>query len=351
MNRERLFPCVIALMILFFSGFGSDLHGALPTGPEQPAMGPGGSTYPHASFRVIEIGEWETKSYIYEPQEPRPASAPVLLFFHGWFQSKPEYYEGWLRHLCRRGWIVIFPQYQGSGEKFEYFNTNAALAVKKAMRYLNDGESGITPDRDRCATIGHECGAVVGANLAAAARYFKIPVPQAIMALTPSRATGLDFYDLTAIQAGTLLLLVVGEDDQANGVDAARQMFYAADHLATRDKSYLTMLSDTHGTPALMADRFAPLAPIEPLYVREVEKRRWEFLNAFRKGPHTRFVRSRGIDAMDFLGSWRLFDAMIQILRENGDRKAVFDNTEEQRFMGQWSDGKPVRGFISTDRP
>lgn len=323
----------------------------LASGPAQPTSGPGGSSYAHASWRVIEVGEWETKCYIYEPQEPRPASAPVLLFLHGWFHSRPEYYEGWLRHLCRRGWIIIFPQYQGSGEKPDYYTTNAALGIRKAMRYLNDA-GGIVPDRDRCATIGHECGAVVGANLAAAAKYFKIPSPKALMSLMPSRGTGLALYDLSGIPAGTLFLVVVGEDDRTNGEDTARQMFYGADSVLTRDKSYVTLLSDTYGTPALIADRFAPLAPVEPFYEHQVDKRRWEFLHAaFHKGPHTRFVRCKGIDAMDYNGTWRLFDAMNQILWDNGDRNLVFDNTEQQRNMGFWSDGKPIRGLLSSDRP
>ncbi|HNV72170.1 MAG TPA: hypothetical protein PKO06_20855, partial [Candidatus Ozemobacteraceae bacterium] len=257
----------------------------------------------------------------------------------------------WLRHLCRRGWIIIFPQYQGSGEKPDYFTTNAALGIRKAMRYLNDG-GGVTPDRDRCATIGHECGAVVGANLAAAARYYKIPVPQAIMNLMPSRGTGLEFYDLSTIPGGTLYLVVVGEDDHANGVTTARQMFYAADSVLTRDKSFITLLSDIHGTPALMADRFAPLAPLEPPYEHEIDRRRWEFLHAaFHKGPHTRPVRGRGIDAMDYNGTWRLFDAMCQVIWNQGDRQEVFDNTEQQRNMGFWSDGIPIRGLLSSDRP
>ena len=346
----RLTHCSICLIFFLVLLIVSPGKAGLPTGPDQPPMGPGGAQYPHKDVKKTSIGEFETKCYIYEPDNPRPASAPILLFLHGMFASKPEYYDGWLEHLCKRGWIVIFPHYQGGGESPAHYTANAAVTVKKALRWLNDG-NGVEPNRDQAAIIGHEYGGLVAANLAAASRYFKLPVPGVVMILTPAVAAGLELYDLSGIRTGTLLQVVVGEDDLMDTGFPARQIYYAADNIPTVDKSFITLLSDTHGTPALIADRFAPLAPLDPAFVHELDRRRWEFIGLFRKGVHTRAIRGKPIDAMDFFGTWRLFDAMARIKWDGGAREVVFGNTESQRFMGYWSDGNRVRGLLASDRP
>jgi len=329
---------------------------ALPIGPEQPKFGPGGSSYPHADFVKKSYGYFEERFYIFEPAMPTPASAPVAVFLHGWFAANPDYYIGWIEHLCKRGWIVIFPCYQGTGSHASVYTLNTIRSIKEAFKVLYSS-SPIAPDRDRVSVIGHEAGAIIGANVAASSRYFKIPVPKAVMVLMPLGGLvqggylGMEMYDLSAIREGTLLMVVVGEEDLAQSENIAREIFYSADNVRTTDKTYITLLSDVRGTPALFADRFAPFAPKENIYEREIENRRFEFIHMFKHKGTARPLKCRGIDAMDWLGTFRLFDALADTAFSGGDRSQVFGNTENQRFMGYWSNGAPVKGFYTTDRP
>lgn len=328
----------------------------LPAGPEQPEYGPGGRDYKHAGFRISQIGAYEERFILYEPAKPAPASAPVILFLHGWLASDPGYYLGWIEHLCRRGNIVVFPVYQGSGDHLSNYSTNAVRSMKEALRVLYGG-SHIEPDRDRFGIIGHECGGVIAANIAASWKYFKLPQPKAVLSLHPSRQGGicanlnLDLYDLSGIRPETLFLVAVGEEDDEAIQETARELFYTADSVPASDKNFITFLSDIRGTPALVADSASTYAPLEPRFERFIEQRRWEYIKLMRQTRLSRFIRCRGIDAMDWQGSFRLFDSLCTAAWTGLDRRSVLGDGESVRFMGLWSDGRRLNGLLATDRP
>jgi hypothetical protein len=73
--------------------------------PAQPAQGPGGSQRRHAGVRTTQVGGSPGSVTIFEPEEPRPTSAPVVGFTQG---VGPEEYQGWVDHLVGRGSIVVF---------------------------------------------------------------------------------------------------------------------------------------------------------------------------------------------------------------------------------------------------
>lgn len=328
-----------------------------PRAPELAASGPEALTYPHAAVEAVQFCIDEEKVFLFLPAQPTPASAGVLIFLHGWFATDPADYRAWIDHLCRRGWIVIFPEYQGHGNPMRYFTANAARSVKEALRYLYDKKR-IEPNRDKCAVIGHEGGAIVGANLAAAARYLKLPVPGAVLLLMPSRrpggvgdAKGIDLYDLSGIRAATRVLFVVGTDDQQNGMSSAIEMYYATDAVPAAHKNFFTLLSDRRGVPALIGDELAPLAPIEPIPERAIEKRRLEFVGLYPNAFAARQARTVGVDAMDTHGTWRLFDGLVGHVYDGWDGSLVLGEGPSARFMGYWSDGVRVNGLLVTKRP
>jgi acetyl esterase/lipase len=356
--RRLFFPGFYGLpglLFLLLIGLPS-AWGALPIGPEQPEAGFGGRSYPHGGWQLTRFNSYEDCFFIGEPTEPVPASAPVVVFLHGWMNSDPREYEGWLQHLCRRGWIVIFPRYQGTGESHADYTLNAIRSVKEAWRTIYDRKR-ITPDRERTAIIGHQCGAVVGANIAATHRHFKIAPPRALLLLSPSRfervgaIRGLDLYDLSGIPAGTLMLVGVGEMDAPETEPVAKDLFYGADQVRSADKNFLMFLNDLHGTPPLIADRFATLAPVDPLFERVVEARRHTFINTFPQAALARHIRCRGIDALDWNGTFRLFDALAHAAFTGARRAEALGNTELQREMGSWSDGRPINRPLVTERP
>ena len=69
--------------------------------------------YPHRGFSAQESHEGPRSYWLFEPTEPRPETAPVVVFIHGWLAVNPGVYGAWIEHLCRSGKVVIYPRYQG----------------------------------------------------------------------------------------------------------------------------------------------------------------------------------------------------------------------------------------------
>jgi hypothetical protein len=54
---------------------------------------------------------------------------------------------------------------------------------------------------------------------------------------------------------------------------------------------------------------------------------------------------------MDYYSTWKLFDALTDYAFYGIEQEYCLGNTPEQRFMGYWSDGVPVRELVVTDTP
>ena len=117
------------------------------------------------------------------------------------------------------------------------------------------------------------------------------------------------------------------------------------------------MVTDTYGTPALMASHRAPTAHDKAYDNGEGVgggPAVAENPNGVGDTPQTsRRARldSMMVNAMDFYGTWKLFDALCDAAFYNKNREYALGNTPQQRFMGLWSDGKPVKELKVTDKP
>jgi hypothetical protein len=98
--------------------------------------------------------------------------------------------------------------------------------------------------------------------------------------------------------------------------------------------------SDTHGFPPLVADHLFPLN-FDKEFVRahDFSKAKKRELS-FKRTLLQKFLRS---DALSFYGSWKLFDALCSAAFYGEDKHFALGDTKEQRFMGLWSDGVPVK--------
>ena len=67
--------------------------------------------------------------------------------------------------------------------------------------------------------------------------------------------------------------------------------------------------------------------------------------------PDVGFATVTTPDALDFFGYWKLFDALSDAAFYGRNRDYALGNTPQQRFMGVWSDGRPVRELVILDRP
>src|SRR6185437_8388974 len=172
----------VALTFLFFT----NVCAQSATPPPQPLTGPGGKQSAHASVTKNRYGKGGQEYWIFEPDSPKPPSAPVIVFLHGWGGMNPLYYGAWIDHLVKRGNIVIYPRYQASLlTSLKDFTPNTVSAVKDALERLQTEKGHVTPELNKFAAVGHSMGGLLAANLAALAAESKLPHVRALMCVEP----------------------------------------------------------------------------------------------------------------------------------------------------------------------
>jgi dienelactone hydrolase len=324
--------------------------------PEQPLYGPGGKDYSHYKVTKNVYGEGIHQYWIFEPSNPTPESAPLIVFNHGWGAVNPRAYGGWIEHIVRRGNIVIYPRYQ-EDQLYppDKITENAIYAVNNAIKQLLS-KGHVKPELDKFAIVGHSAGGIITANMAALTKSSGLPEPKAIMCVQPGKSwnkierTRIQLEDLSKIPESIFLLTVVGDkDDIAYDVDAKR-IFNETPQIPAINKDFVIIVSDDHGNPALIANHYAPCALNEAY--GSGERRRdsarqglgdYDFID-FESGSYS-------IDALDYYGFWKLFDGLYDFAFFGKNMEYALGNTPEQRYMGKWSDGVPVKELMVTDNP
>lgn len=307
-----------------------------PTPPTQREAGPGGADYAHAGVSVTVYGEGAQRYWVFEPRGVDKAEPlPVVAFVHGLNATNYGTSWLWIKHLVRRGNLVIYPAYQdGLLLNPKTFTGASAAAIAEAFKRF-DGKTHAKADAQRFAMVGHSLGGAIIANLAARHEHFGLPKAGALMPVQPGdvRAeAGLGAFfptlieDHRTIPEGTLMLVVATEDDHIVGQGVAKKIFRAAELVPKEDKDYILIGADRHGRPPLLADHLMA----------------WCYTD--KQGT----VK---VDAYDY-ALWRWFDALMAAAFDDGKHRAIaLGNTPEQRDMGKWSDGKAVREPAVTDEP
>lgn len=337
---------------------------AAPTPPNQPATGPGGADYIHARVASHTTGDDGEDVTIFWPEQPAPGGPlPVVVFTHGWGAVKPEHYGAWIHHLVRRGAIVLYPRYQADlRAKPVTFTANAVAGVRRGLDWLARNKGHPQPDLTRVATLGHSAGGVLAANLAVELPKAGLPSPKAVMSVEPGitqgqRGTLVPLADLSQIDAATLLLTLSGEDDTLVGDADARRIYTESSAVPATNKDWLELQSDDHGAPALEATHRAPAAPL-PGYEPPERREPKGFLKKRIARKAKERMAERGLDldassqeppvtdALDYHGTWKLFDALCNAAFHGKDRDIALGGGPRQLDMGQWSDGTPVRTLV-----
>jgi hypothetical protein len=174
----------------FVGELGMQSGAALPQGgialniypPPNPCPpNPGSKTYPYsASLQRVEVSDDNDDSswyaYFYTPVtatgEPAPGPFPGIVFGHGKFLDYPGIYDGTLQHFCRKGAIVIFPEFEGG-----LSGVLSTDHLKMARRYV-DGVTAASKffgkrlDTKRLIYAGHSLGSKL-ASIAASQKFKK----------------------------------------------------------------------------------------------------------------------------------------------------------------------------------
>jgi poly(3-hydroxybutyrate) depolymerase len=286
--------------------------------------------YRHKSVRRIEVGEGPRSYWLFEPADPTPETAPVVVFNHGWFAVNPGVYGAWIEHLVRKGRIVIAPRYQRDwSTPPANFLPNGLAAVRDALDVLATSPAHVRPDRTKFALIGHSAGGNLSVQMAAVAAEADLPVPRAVIAVFPGEVFSSRKPELCNVPASTLLVVLAGEKDLVVGDQRAREIFTGTTAIPKERKKFILYRSDLRGVPQFRADHLAPT------------------------GAHPRFDTGDGllpgtqmaqaeVNAFDTSGFWRIADITLEAAFAGKTLDEATDKGEAFRHLGFWSDGRPV---------
>ena len=315
-----------ALLLVFFYSANAQI-----TQPAQPTTGPGGSQYAHGGVTQYDYGTNGSGGdfWLYEPNSPTPDSANVIIFIHGLGETNPKLYGAFIKHLVRKGNIVIYPRYQKDlNTNSNTFNDSCAHGIKRALDTIQ--QAGHVKGRiQNYFILGHSVGGVLTANMTMLHAQYGLPKPLTAFSIQPGAATYL-MNDYSTFPADVKYLIAVGTEDIIVGTAPGNTLFNQTVNVPTSHKNLITQYTDTHGNPSSDASHFAPLAAD----------------NDFDNGETNLFIIASGsgpVDGVDFYCFWKLQDALMDCALRNENCEYAFGDTPEQHGMGNWSDGTPVR--------
>jgi hypothetical protein len=298
--------------------------------PPQPTGGPGGSNYVHADWQVSEGGTGADAWYVFEPINPEPATAPLAIIMHGYFEyaGYDSMYE-FIRHTVRAGNVVIYPRWQTDTAvpcpgpfDIEPCLASAVNGIRGALAFLDADPTRVQPKLDRTSYVGFSFGGIITANLANRYVDLELPIPRAIFlddphdgALSGVGEPALD-DSMAGIPADVLLQCHVGTDGVIAEPDKAdsscNALFPLLAHIPDKNKNLVLTATDRHGDPGLSSAHGVCAAPVGQA------------------------------DAYDWNFCWKTWDVLRNAAIDGTDREVALGDTPERRNNGEWSDGVAI---------
>jgi len=299
-----------------------------PLQPIQPGSGPGGGDYSHSEAIMTDSAGIAGGYWLIEPVAPGPDTASVVIFLHGFGCYNPMIYGKWLRHLARKGAVVIAPRYQT--KLFEPHSSDfmeiAAGGIRRALADIA-ARGDITLRLDKPVYVGHSYGGTIAANMAMSYRELGIPKPAALMLCQPgvNIFRGGRIRDYRQIPTDLKTVVVLSHFDPFTSGKVGRK-------IASRANGALLILQpDRRGRPSLNAGH------------RACHATHFAFDNGVRSFSARYALRKAPTDASDFFCFWKLLDALISCSISGKECETALGPSETHTFMGKWSNGRPVR--------
>ena len=294
-----------------------------------PTTGPGSSTYQHDSVAVYDYAEKQDGYWLFEPAQPRPNEADVVVFLHGYGGYNPMIYGQWIRHLVQQGNIVIYPRYQKNmtTPKPKKFSRNVVTAIHDALDTLQNAQH-IQPILDNFSIVGHSYGGTIAAEITANLKKYEIPQPQSVFLCAPGtgpfKAGKLDTY--SNLPTDLKLLVLVHENDYVVGDELGKKVFETATN--TPQRNLLIQHKD--------AENEVSAGHNETYCVDKA------FDSGVRNYTAKRALRITKTNAVDYYGYWKLYDALRACACSGKYCEYAFGNTPQQRSLGM-KDGRVLR--------
>ncbi len=100
----------IAALLIFLLVFAAYAK-ASPAQPEQSESHTDLACFKpkHRTVNMFHYGKGDYEYWLFEPANPKPYRAPLIVFNHGWMSTSPESHGAWIDHIVKRGNIMVFP--------------------------------------------------------------------------------------------------------------------------------------------------------------------------------------------------------------------------------------------------
>ncbi len=327
LSLKLVFPALIYLMI----NYGPITAEITP--PTQALDGPGGMEYVCDSVRFLSYADQPDGYWLFEPIGSGVDSAHVVVFTHGYGAYNPMVYGNFIRHIVRKGNIVIFPRYQKNltSPTTKHFVQNTTKGIQDALMELDTGMNHVQAIHGAISLVGHSYGGVISANLAVNYKDLGLPKPDVVLLCSPGsgpfKGGVLDSYE--KMPEDIRLLIMVSENDRIVKDKLGKKIFKTA--INTPNRNLIRQFADRHGSPRINAGHNESYS---------LDK---SFDSGTRNITSKRASRVSSLDAVDYFAYWKLFDALLDCSRTGQNCEYAIGNTEKQRFMGTWSDGQAVK--------
>lgn len=256
--------------------------------------------------------------YVFRP-EGATQRVPVIFFAPGYNNNDPVEYRALIDHIVSRGYALVYAPFQIlSGDLTLHekrYDTIWAGFTEAVERY---GESF---DMERVGYAGHSYGAA--AIFAMALRGNERgwgAKGLMLMSMAPWYYYQVSLKDFVNFPSHAKLVVQVYEDDKVCDHRMGKEIFDRI-NLPSSEKDFLLLRS---------------------------EERLGYKLDASHGSPS----RGTDVNALDYFGVYRILDALVEYAfngDESGKRIALGNGSREQRFMGTWADGQPIREMLAGD--
>ncbi len=254
--------------------------------------------------------------HVFRPVEAT-APVPVIFFAPGFSLTDPASYHPLINHIVSRGYAVIFSPFQlvtlGDSVYSKRYDTIWAGFEEAVRRY------GQSFDLTRVGFIGHSFGG--GASFAMMQRgavgrgWGRNGLCLFVMA--PWYVYEITTKQLIDFPAHAKLLIQVYESDDICDHRIAKEVFERV-KLPASEKDFVLLRNDAWNNVELEASHGTPSGQTP--------------------------------NALDYYGIWRLLDALADYAftdNPQGKLIALGNGNTQQRFMGNWPDGKPVKELLA----
>lgn len=302
--------------------------------PNQATSGPGGSNYFHSGVSKIEYQSNGVKNYIFQPSPMSEKALPVIAFQHAYNLypgNQLRRHTGLINHLVRKGYIVIYDEFQPKlNTDSKTFEGNAATIIKDGFNYILDHPNTCAQlamdaeGRHQFGLIGYSVGGATSINLAANYRVNGIPKPKFLYTMVANNGGGntTPMRDAGTIDRDTKVVIIDVEEDSENTFITSSNCWNQISHIPAANKQWISVYSDKNpltNAEKLKADHYSPA--------------------------------SDAPDALDFYGFYKWATALANYSFYGRDYAYWWGNSQQATFMGSWKNGAEVKRPYTGQHP